>query len=55
MKLTEFIKRLNECLELNGEMEVAVCVDGKIRHLVDLNAVDDTVYVEGYVEGPWDD
>lgn len=49
MKLSEFIKELSECLELNGDIDVAVCVDGKLRHLVDLNAVEDTVYVEGYM------
>ena len=50
MKLSEFIKLLQECYEENREMEVAVCVDGAIRHTVDMNAVDDTIYIEGYMD-----
>ena len=50
MKLSDFIQQLQECYEENGDMEVAVCVDGAIRHIVGMNAVDDTIYIEGYMD-----
>ena len=48
LKLTELIRALNDALNENGEMVVALCVDGDIRDDIEINCVDDTLYIEGY-------
>lgn len=48
MNITELIRILTKAREMNGEMLVALCVDGKIRPTILINCVDDTLYIEGY-------
>lgn len=49
MKTTELISRLQESLELNGDLDVVIITNGKIYEYVDTNVADENspLYLEG--------
>lgn len=50
MKISELIAILNDVMAVNGDMGVALAVDGKICTELDFNCPDDDspLYIEGY-------
>lgn len=50
MKISELIATLNHVMAINGDMGVALAVDGKIYTELDFNCPDDDspLYIEGY-------
>lgn len=50
MKISELIAMLNHVMEINGDMGVALAVDGKIYTELDFNCPDSEspLYIEGY-------
>ena len=52
MKISELIKKLNDTMRINGDMNVAICVDGKIYTEIELNCPDSDspLYIEGYTK-----
>lgn len=50
MKISELIAILNDVMAVNGDMAVALAVDGKICTELDFNCPDDDspLYIEGY-------
>ena len=49
MKTSEMIEQLRESLEFNGDQELEIMIYGKSFTDIELNAVDDVLYVEGYI------
>lgn len=52
MKLSLLIKVLNECLRINGDMDVVGMVDGTTYNDIEINCpdVDSPMYIELYKE-----
>lgn len=50
MKLSLFIKVLNECLRINGDMDVVGMADGVIFNEIEINCpdVESPMYIELY-------
>ena len=50
MKISELIAMLNHVMAINGDMGVALAVDGKIYTELDFNCPDSEspLYIEGY-------
>ena len=50
MKISELVCILNDVVSVNGDMDVAICTDGKIYEDLDFNCPDEDspLYIEGY-------
>ena len=50
MRISELIEELEQAKEANGDMNVAICVDGGIYGEVEINCPDSDspLYIEGY-------
>lgn len=48
MTLDDLIEQLKDARKSNGNMNINVCVDGRIFLDVEINCVEDTLYIEGY-------
>lgn len=51
MLTSELIKILQESMEMNGDLKVAVSLD-HVTYDVGIECDGDTLYVEGYIEEP---
>ena len=49
MKTSEMIKELQEAINENGDQDLTVIIYGKMFEDIELNAVDDTLYIEAYL------
>jgi len=50
MRISDLICILNDVAAVNGDMDVALCTDGKIYEDLDFNCPDEDspLYIEGY-------
>ena len=49
MKTSEMIEQLQDALKENGDQEIVIMIYGKSFDEIEFNAVEDALYIEGYL------